>query len=619
MSVWRGIPLHKAIIVRHTPREHDAPLGRKGTGAIPIGRSGKALDYAGRYGEHAGKGDIDREITGHDRELMADAAEAASREIDAADRLDYALREGIYEGKSREGLDGTLWDRTGAVTREEAQERMEAAGGAFVDSFVSIGREYTKELGIETKEDLQRLIRTTWDEAVEKWGVIQNPEDIRWVAAAHFDANRSIHVHLYTWSARGEIEPGWTVGREATREGKEIVYKTGYSKIISERDERSNYLRDLARHEAVRQCGGRVDERAQRRLDGKAARLGYPERLSREGDVDPAKARSLEAAQSRLSQALETGYGRLADNWRANADARDVVRELRAASPSFARVWSEYERCVEAKADIKGLGGDGFAKERDQFVRNEMGELMTRVANGVRNAHLPGRDREGAQRDGGPARLSKEELEQMRARSRERREREEKRAAEAQARLSAATVLSQHEAARGLGTTLDNVNSMGRDMANLSRAVVYGGYSSYDQAPASVRRLADDWAGRLVSTPRAQSLVARDVERLCAKDASRDPQEAKASVSARVQDAYARKIFDDARDGRFGRPPELERGGDAALARGMAPALDGMGSIMESLVHAAAAATSGSSRRAGSRHPDLAAERQRFYDDARER
>ena len=617
MSVWRGVPLHKAIIVRHTPRDHDAPLGRRGTGAIPIGQSGKALDYAGRYGEHAGKGDIDREVTGHDRELMADAAEAAPRDVDAADRLDYALREGIYEGKARSGLDGTLWDQHGTVTREEAQERMEAAGGAFVDSFISIGREYTRQLGIETKEDLQRLVRATWSEAVERWGVVRNPEDIRWVAAAHFDANRSIHVHLYTWSARGEIEPGWTVGREATREGKEIVFKTGYSKIVAERNERSNYLRDLARHAAVRQCGGRVDERAERRLAAKATRLGYPERLSRESDVDPSKARGLEAARARLSSALEAGYGRLAENWRANADARDVVRGLRAASPSFARVWSEYQRCVEVRADLKGLGGSGFAMERDRFVRAEMDELMTRVANGVRNAHLPERDGEGRDKDS--SRPSREELEQMRARSRERRAREAERAAEAQARLSAATVLSQHEAARGLGTTIDNVNSMGRDMANLSRAVVYGGYRSYGQAPASVRRMADDWAGRLVSTPRAQALIAKDAGRLCAKDPTRDPREARASVSARVQDAYARRIFDDARDGRFGRPPELERGGDAAFARGMAPILEGMGSIMESLVHAAAAASAGSSRRAGSRHPDLAAERQRFYDDERER
>lgn len=619
MSVWRGVPLHKAIIVRHTPRDHDKPLGRKGTGAIPIEQAGKALDYAGRYGEHAGKGDIDRDPTRHDNELRS-TADSAQPSFDAADRLDYALREGAYEGKSRDGLDASLWDQHGPVSREEAQARMEAAGGAFVDSFIAIGREYTRTLGIETKEDIQRLVRTTWNEAVEKWGVIKNPEDIRYVAAVHFDANRSIHAHIYTWSARGEIEPGWTVGREATRAGKEIVYKAGYSKIVSERDERSNYLRDLARYEAVRQCGRRVEDRDLCRLSSKAARLGYPERLSSAPDVDPSRAKALERLQSHLSSSLEKGYGRLSDNWRANAIARDVVRELRSSSPSFKRVWDEYERCVQAKADIKGYSAKGFAQERDEFVRAEMGDFMKRIANGVRNGHLPESRHRPSGRLGRDAvdHMRKEDAEERRIRARARREREERKAAEAQARLSARSVLAQHEAARSLGASLDKVGSMGRDMANLSRAVEYGGYRSYDEAPAHVRRMADDWAEKLASTQRAQSCIERAASDLCAKDATRDPFEAKESVAAAIRDVYARRLFADAREGAFGRPPELA---PDARQESLSPASSvfHLGSMVESVVAAASNAMASASRKSAPRRPDREAERQRFDDEERKR
>lgn len=210
MSSWsKGVAVSKAIIVRHTPRDYSKALGRKGTGAIAIdGATVKdALDYAGREGKWADKSDIEREATAYDRDLR-NAAELA-------DRLDYIGRQGAYEGKGADRqTDATYWDQAGPVSREQVERAMRQAGGAFVDSFISVSREDAARLGLQTKEDFQRLVRATWARNVERWGLIRNPEDIRYVACFHTDAPMSFHVHVYTWSARGEIRPGQTVSRE---------------------------------------------------------------------------------------------------------------------------------------------------------------------------------------------------------------------------------------------------------------------------------------------------------------------------------------------------------------------------------------------------------------------
>lgn len=617
MSTWRGIPLQKAILVRHTPREHDSPLGRKNTGAIAMEKSGDALDYAGRYGEYADKGDIDRNATEYDRELAADYHE--SREFDAADRLDYAIREGEYVGKDRANLDASLWDQHGPVDRDEIQASMEKAGGAFVDSFITIGREYTKQLGIETKGDLQRLARSTWSESVERWGVIKNPEDIRWVAAAHFDANRSIHIHFYTWSAKGEIEPGWTVGREATREGKEIIYKAGYSKIIAERNERSNYLRDLARHEAIRQCGRAVDEKAERRLSAKASRLGYEERLSSSSSVSSDRKPSLERMQRQLSDELERGYGRLSDNWRANAIARDIVRELRASSPSFAHVTQEYERCLQVQADVKGYSEDGFKKEREHYLKTERDEYIRRVATGVRNAHLPQetRDRMAARRAAWEKgeKPTREEVEESRRRAKERKEKERQRAQEAQARLPISKVLAQHETARELGTSIKTIRELGRDTAKVVRNVAYNEVRNYEEAPRAVRQAANNWAEKMVKTSRVETVINRAVGDICSRNPSRSPGEVRESLSAQVQNRYARHFVSAAAEGRFGQPPELSRSVEHSFS-----GISIMGDIAESLVHAAASGASGAARSAsGARRANPEIERMRFDEPERDR
>lgn len=368
-----GIPIHRAIIVRHTPRDHSQAVGSRNTGAIPMSSQSVSLglDYIGREGEYQNRSDIEREATAYDDALVRD-------------RLDYIGRLGDYVAK---GLgrqeDATYWDQHGPVARDQVEASMRASGGAFVDSIVTVKREHMEALGLSTKEDMQRLLRCTWQRNVEKWGAIRNPEDIRWVACYHTDAARSVHAHIYTWSARGEIQPGYTVSREGTRAGKEKIYRVGYARIREERNIRRNHIRDLSRFEARRQLGLPVSQADARRLEQTALRYGLEYRLSDRSDlsaVGQAKATKLLDA---MRSSLDGGHGHLAHNWKAYGIARDLVRLLEKESPSFAHLSGEYRRCAEVLADLKGYGDSGFARERDALIRGERDEFLKRVSSKI--------------------------------------------------------------------------------------------------------------------------------------------------------------------------------------------------------------------------------------------
>ena len=136
-----GVPIHKAVIVRHTPRDHASAIGGKNTGAIPISGASvsSGLDYIGREGRYEEKSDIDRTSTPYDEALVAD-------------RLDYIGRLGRYIGKGAgRQEDATYWDQHGPVDRAIIEERILASGGAFEDSIVAVKREHMQALGIESK------------------------------------------------------------------------------------------------------------------------------------------------------------------------------------------------------------------------------------------------------------------------------------------------------------------------------------------------------------------------------------------------------------------------------------------------------------------------------------
>lgn len=576
MAVWKGVPLQSAIIVRHTPRDYAKKLGRKDTGAMPCASNARAVAYISRTGAFESKSDIDREPTPQDRQLSA--------ERDAADRLDYAAREGAYEGKGAAlQEDASLWDANGPVSVGEARARMRADGGAFIDSVVSIKREYAAALQLESKEDMQRLLRATWSENVEKWGLVKDPADIRWVAAYHTDASESLHCHVLTWSARGEIEQGSTVGREATRAGKEAIYCIGYARIREERDARSNFLRDLARQQIRVIAGERPDARAAAALDARARKAGWPERSLRESDVPPQDRAPVEAARARVASELAAGSGAVARNWKAQAAARDLVAAARRASPSFSRTCAERELTSEVKADVRGMA-EGSA-ERKASLRADAEDFAKRTASAAVRACMPEdareRAREGRQAwdrargEGGKRAYAQS---QAAARDRRRRAQDAERARlAAQARLSRPDLVRQQAAARRYGISLEQASKMGRELAQLSRAVEKG--TTWDEASPRAKAAARAFASEALKTPAAARAVQREAERQLAARPGGDPGAARSSAERACAERMARALVDAAGRGVLSDPPSKQpreraedrdrSGGGLGLAAGM--------------------------------------------------
>lgn len=595
MAVWRGIPLRSAIIVRHTPRDYGRRLGRKDTGAMPCSSNGRALDYVSRTGAFSDRSDIDRSPTDADRELVA--------ERDAGDRLDYAAREGSYadKGAGRQE-DASLWGPDGPVSVEDARARMRADGGAFIDSIVAVDRDCAPALHLDTKEDMQRLVRATWAENVERWGLIERPEDIRWVAAYHTDAAQSVHCHILTWSARGEIEQGATVPREGTREGKEAIYRMGYARIREERDERSNFLRDLSRQQATVLVGGRCPDGAFRRLEEKAGRLGYAERPLRSSDVPDDKRGRIDALRERVRSELASGSGSVARNRRAQAAARDVVDALRRDSPAFARTWAEHEACSDVKADLKGYPADSRA--RQDLARDDREDLKSRTASAVARACLPDDARERmdagrrAWREGG-----REGYAEYQKGARDRRSSRigaEEARERGCGRPAAGGLAARNAAASALGANLVATDRMARLMSSLSRDVRRG--ETWESASPEARAKAREFARCALDTGAGRRAVSRAVSERLARDPSADRAETRAEVASRAAERLARSAVrqaaEMARD-RGGRSPE-----DAVGAVGR-----GLGGIVR-------AAASPSSPGGRSRRPHRAREReeQRFHE-----
>lgn len=150
---------------------------------------------------------------------------------------------------------------------------MRQCGGAFMDSVVSVRRGDAEALGLADKEGFQRLLRETWARQAARWQWFRGDEsDVRWCAAFHDDADASLHCHVLTWSASGRIPERGTVGRRETSEGKEIILRTAYEQPRIERNERAEWLRDMARQQSMLSIGERGDERKQERLRDKGRR-----------------------------------------------------------------------------------------------------------------------------------------------------------------------------------------------------------------------------------------------------------------------------------------------------------------------------------------------------------
>ena len=99
-----------------------------------------------------------------------------------------------------------LFDAHGVPVRAEIQRELKETESAIITSVVSVRREDAAELGLSTKQDWERLLRSQWPNYVESLGVMA-PENVRWVAAYHIGDKSGIpHCHVFTWDASGQFD-----------------------------------------------------------------------------------------------------------------------------------------------------------------------------------------------------------------------------------------------------------------------------------------------------------------------------------------------------------------------------------------------------------------------------
>ena len=534
-TLWRGVDLASGVFVRHAPDTDEAGRKRRMTGAVAIAgkAAASALNYIRREGRWADKSDIDREPTRDDERLMdrfgRDAAEARDA---VSDRLDYASRGGEYAGKGASRMtDASLWGQRGPLSKEQVERDMRECGGAFMDSVVSVRRCDAEALGLTDKESFQRLLRETWARQAARWQWFRGDEsDVRWCAAFHDDADASLHCHVITWSASGRIPEHGTVGRRETTEGKEIILRTAYEQPRIERNERAEWLRDMARQQSALSLGERGDARKQERLRDKGRERDWPERLSDGCDMDPATLARANSMRARLADEISRGRGRLSDNWRANSAARDIYKLERQKSPAMREICDAFDLLAEAKADMKGLSGH----DKDVLVRDEREDLAKRCSNAIRSLEAPGK------RDFDP---------DARQRADERwRRRDAGMGAPArnQPRSARAAV------AREYGMRLDTAARLERASASLARGAARCSGVDYDRAPAYVRRAAEAVAREAASSPRVARGIFERAGRISA-ETGRPRHEVSAEirdavVSPLAREAYRRAVANNARD-----------------------------------------------------------------------
>lgn len=385
MAEWKGVPIASGIVVIND---------EKGAQAIDRASASRKLDYAARRGEYADRGELEREPTRADEEAML---------CDVGRALDYISREGDFswKGAGRQ-VDASLWDERGPISKDEAMRSM-ASSGCFIECVLSVKRDYADALGLGDKESMQRLVRSTWTDSVEKWGVFERPSEIRWVAAYHTDGAHGLHCHIYTWGRPGDLKPGQTIGREQTRKAREAVFKVGYARARADFNERCTWLRDLSRQNAARQLGGVVDEGRVARLHAEGGRRGWPERVPERPDWGDDAAVARLAKQ--LGERLAEGRGRLSGDWKAKAVSRDLTRALENASPATRAIAEGAAECERARVEIKGYVSEAYL-DRDSLVRKGREEYLSRLDHTNEASLAPerahGRDRADAigRRDG---------------------------------------------------------------------------------------------------------------------------------------------------------------------------------------------------------------------------
>lgn len=219
-----------------------------------------------------------------------------------------------------------LFDAHGVPVRAEIQRELKETESAIITSVVSVRREDAAELGLSTKQDWERLLRSQWPNYVESLGVMA-PENVRWVAAYHIGDKSGIpHCHVFTWDASGQFDSLLPKQRMARANDDLRAF------LLKPQREELSLVRAQARDELVSSM------RNMQLTDGQVRAIAQA--LPAEGSLKYAKLAKFHP------DAVKPVDEAVAEALKSNADMAAVAKRYRAA--------------VVEHGELKGLTGDAL-------------------------------------------------------------------------------------------------------------------------------------------------------------------------------------------------------------------------------------------------------------------
>lgn len=236
-----------------------------------------------------------------------------------------------------------LFDACGVPERARIQRELRETSSAIITSVVSVRREDAEVLGLTTKQNWERLLRSQWAKYMEGLGIME-PQDVRWVAAFHVNQRNNLHVHVITWDGSGRLNS--LLPRRRMAEANDALR----AHVLRPQREMLNLERTQARDELVSQI---------RNME-----------LGRETF---AQLRASLPAEGSLKHAL------LARHHPESAKAVDeAVRRIIASIPSSAPCWSATSMPHSARPGSRGLPATPWKPARAPSRQTWAGGSATR-------------------------------------------------------------------------------------------------------------------------------------------------------------------------------------------------------------------------------------------------
>lgn len=243
------------------------------------------------------------------------------------------------------GTNCALFDQHGVADYNSVRKQLAANKGGAILSVVSVKREDAELLGLASKEDFQKLLRSEWSKHLEELGIPR--QSARWVGAYHRNSSKNWHCHLISWSENGEFNsliPKRTLEQARSR----FVYKA-----MEPARQRVSMARTQARDDLVKAIKEKpIPRRHTKQADS------IREALPHKGSLKYANL--AKAGQSHLLQKVDS-----------------LVEARIGEDPSLCEKRARWRAAVEQHADLKGLTGEA----RKSHIAAAESDLVRRLGN----------------------------------------------------------------------------------------------------------------------------------------------------------------------------------------------------------------------------------------------